>query len=138
MRAYGDIEAFIFVLSLAPIVIATDLRLYRMGQAGYMARRLERTWKRHPLSMWSRLRLAFNPYVKPDSYMGQHSCHVSALTAIALIMRAYGDIEAFIFVLSLAPIVIATDLRLYRMGQEIRGGRHQVYLVWHKVEARQF
>lgn len=49
----------------------------------------------------------------------QSSCHVSALTAIALIMRAYGDIEAFIFVLSLAPIVVATDLRLYRMGQAI-------------------
>lgn len=49
----------------------------------------------------------------------QSSCHVSALTSIALIMRAFGDIEAFIFVLSLAPIVIATDLRLYRMGQAI-------------------
>lgn len=49
----------------------------------------------------------------------QSSCHVSALTSIALIMRAYGDIEAFIFVLSLAPIVIATDFRLYRMGQAI-------------------
>ncbi|KAJ9120625.1 hypothetical protein QFC22_002554 [Naganishia vaughanmartiniae] len=49
----------------------------------------------------------------------QSSCHVSALTAIALIMRAYKDVEAFIFVLSLAPVVIATDFRLYRMGQAI-------------------
>lgn len=49
----------------------------------------------------------------------QSSCHVSALTAVALIMRTYRDVEAFIFVLSLAPVVIATDLRLYRMGQAI-------------------
>lgn len=49
----------------------------------------------------------------------QSSCHVSALTAIALIMRTYEDVEAFIFVLSLAPVVIATDFRLYRMGQAI-------------------
>ncbi|KAJ9116701.1 hypothetical protein QFC20_000636 [Naganishia adeliensis] len=49
----------------------------------------------------------------------QSSCHVSALTSIALIMRAFGDIEAFIFILSLAPVVIATDFRLYRMGQAI-------------------
>lgn len=49
----------------------------------------------------------------------QSSCHVSALTSIALIMRAFGDIEAFIFILSLAPVVIATDLRLYRMGQAV-------------------
>ncbi|KAJ9091636.1 hypothetical protein QFC19_009006 [Naganishia cerealis] len=49
----------------------------------------------------------------------QSSCHVSALTAIALIMRTYKDVEAFIFVLSLAPVLIATDFRLYRMGQAI-------------------
>ncbi|GHJ84452.1 hypothetical protein NliqN6_0854 [Naganishia liquefaciens] len=73
------------------------------------------------LDVWVESQTEAGPHRKRVAFPRpfQSSCHVSALTAIALIMRAYGDIEAFIFVLSLAPIVIATDLRLYRMGQAV-------------------
>lgn len=81
--------------------------------------------------MLAHIRIRLNVWIESETGPGvrrkrvafprpfQSSCHVSALTAIALVMRAYGDIEAFIFVLSLAPMVITTDLRLYRMGQAI-------------------
>jgi hypothetical protein len=67
---------------------------------------------------------------KPNIYVqGDRAAHtdrvldghidVSALTATAIVMRAYGDIHAFAYVVSLAPGSITEEFRKNRMGAAI-------------------
>lgn len=48
-----------------------------------------------------------------------HHINISALTAVAITMKIFGDVRAFAKVVSYAPEIIARDFRVFSMGQTI-------------------
>ena len=62
------------------------------------------------------------------SFGGHAHVHINGLTAAVMTMKAYGDVRSFAKVVALSPVIIATDFRVFRMGQAL-GSRATMFLI---------